>query len=150
MGLKENDVLEENKGEKDLPREEIKKVSHELNEILVELKNLLKVADYLGIKAENQKGKEIINHALEASKEEHYLEALDALREGTNFLKEQIDKKVEEEVMDLSLSVDGIQEESKSRKVNNLISKIENASGDEDYEKIPEYVFKAWEQIKKD
>lgn len=152
MDLREEETPEKEKKKGfsgNLTREEIKEASLKINETLVELKELLKVADYLGAEGENPKGKETIKYAVEASKEGRYWDSLVALQEGKDFLKEVLDEKIENEVMDLSLSVDMMRDESKASKVNRLITKIEKAKEEEEYERVPELVFKAWENIKK-
>ncbi len=130
-----------------LDREESKKVAKEMNDTLTDLKDLLKVADYLGVKTENQRGKDIIKYAVNSAKDGHYWEAQDALEEGKRFLKEVLDEKIENELIDLSLSLDEIEDERTSKKANKKIFQIEDAREEERYKDIPELIYKAWDEI---
>jgi len=131
-----------------LDREESKKVAKEMSKTLTDLRDLLKVANYLGVETENQRGKKIIKYAVSSAKDGHYWEAQDALEEGKKFLKNTLDEKIENELMDLSLSLDNIEEERVSKNANKKIAQIEEAKEEERYEDIPELVYKAWDEIK--
>lgn len=132
-----------------LRREEIKEIKRETSKTLVEIKYLLRIADYMGIRAERERGKRIIKYALKTSKEGYHWEALDALREARNFLKELVDKRMEEEIIDLSFVLDDLEGGGRSKKIMNTISKLEKARDEEEYEDVPELIFKAWEAVKK-
>ncbi len=118
---------------------------------LSELKSLLEVASYLGIKSESERGKKAIKSATEFVKNGDLEKTQTFLTQSCDFLKEKIDEKVDHELDRLRSFEDTVSNEKKNKniKIDRVLKKLEKTKKDGDYEDIPELVFNAWDEVKK-
>jgi len=116
---------------------------------LSELKLLLKVVTYLGIKTKDERGKETINSAVKSAKGGDLQKAVDSLEESCDFLKEKIDETVEREIEKIK-SVEGMNEDDSGHQhIKRAISKLERAKENKEYEDLPDLLFEAWDKVRK-
>lgn len=122
----------------------------QIKKTLVELKDLLEVIKYLGIKSEDQTGREKITSAVEHAKVRDHKNTLESLKKSSKFLKEKIDEHVEKEIEEMRSE---LREKSddipNSQNIKRKISRLEEACQDKVYEDIPENFFRAWDELKK-
>ncbi|MEF8832281.1 MAG: hypothetical protein V5A66_02040 [Candidatus Thermoplasmatota archaeon] len=120
-----------------------------INKALSELKVLLEVITYLGIKAEDEQGKETITSAVDNVKAGNLEKAKDSLNESCEFLKAKIDKTIEKELEKMETQA-GLKEEGKgNQEIERAISKLKKSKENNEYEDLPDLFFQAWDKVKK-
>lgn len=126
-----------------------KETMSKINKALSELKVLLEVITYLGIKAEDERGKETITSAVDNVKAGNLEKAKDSLDESCEFLKAKIDETIEKELEKME-SQAGLKEEGTgNREIERALSKLEKAKENNEYEDLPDLFFEAWDKVKK-
>lgn len=121
----------------------------EINETLSDLKHLLKVVTYLGIKTEDERGREAITSAMKNVKTGDLEKTKDSLEKSCEFLKQKIDKTVEKELKKMESQANLKEDETRDRDIERAISKLEKAKEDKDYDDLPDLFFQAWDEVKK-
>ncbi len=123
----------------------------QIKETLVELKDLLEVIKYLGIKSDDEQGRENITSAVKHAKSRDHKKTLESLQESSDFLKEKIEDYVEKEIEDMrsELSKESDHETINSQNIKRDISKLEEAYQAKEYEDIPEHFFRTWNELKR-
>ncbi len=120
-----------------------------IKEKLSELKILLKVVSYLGIKAEDERGREAIISAVENVKSGELKKTEDSLEESCKFLREKIDETIEEELEKLRIHLASRNDYTEHENIGRSISKLKKAKEDKRYEDIPDLYFEAWDKVKR-
>lgn len=148
---KENNPKKSKKdGEQTVDQDNRKKGTiSEINTTLSKLKLLLKVVSYLGIKAEDERGKEAITSAVKNVKDGNLEKTKDSLEESCKFLKEKIDDTIEKELEEMKIQAGLKEDEVENRDIKRAISRLEKAKENEDYDDLPDLFFKAWDEVKK-
>jgi len=144
--LKESkSMVEHTKGQDRRDEETMSKFRNTLSE----LKSLLKIVRYLGIKTKDERGKETITSAVQNAKDGDLQKAVDSLEESCDFLIEKIDETVEREIEKMKSMRGSNENDPKHKDINRAISKLERAKDNEEYEDLPDLLFEAWDKVRK-
>lgn len=120
-----------------------------INNTLSELKVFLEVVTYLGIKAEDERGREEITSAVENVKAGDFEGTLNSLEKSCEFLREKIDETVEKELEKMKSHEVVSEDGSGTQDIKRAISKLEKAKENKEYEDLPDRFFQAWNKVKK-
>ncbi len=126
-------------------------IKKEVKKVLSELKELIQVAVYLGIKTDNEQRKQTIKSAVESVKDNDLEGTLGKLEETCDFLKDKIDEKVDRDLEEIESRKSKLSDKENLDlgKIDRNISKIKKGTKKGTYKKIPDLLFQAWNELKK-
>ncbi len=127
--------LKEKKAEKERKRKDRFK---KIQQMIPRIKELLQTAEEFGIDIEE--GKKLIDEAMDSTKDNSYVEAINSLNECKIFFQKRLDNEIGEEI-------ENIESESSSDKVESILQEIKTTKKEEDYEKVYELIEEAKHKI---
>ncbi len=144
--IKDSDELMK---QKDFRSKRDKETISKVKDTFFELKQLLKVVTYLGIRAEDERGRKAIISAVENVKAGDFTKTNDSLKDSCEFLKEKIDKTIDKELKKMRGQIALNESGLKHRDIERAMSKLEKGKNNNEYEEIPDLFFQAWDKVKK-
>ncbi|MFW6040361.1 MAG: double zinc ribbon domain-containing protein [Thermoplasmatota archaeon] len=127
-------------------KEEIEISIHEIERKVSEIRSLLITARNYGIPIE--KGREMIDRALKSTEQKDFKSGYKFLEKGEEKLKSDLDKKIEDKIMNLELSVEEAKEEDKEVEISErYLERAKQEYQDKNYKKLMELLAQAEESL---